>query len=582
MKDTTDMRRIPYGMVNFKDIREENCYFVDKTSFIRKIEASDKFFFFIRPRKFGKSLLISMLQHYYDVSERNHFQQLFGGLFIGSHPTPERNTYLVLKLNFSLIHAGLSNYQEALDQHCSNRFEAFCTKYADLLPSDILQRLALRRGAIAQLDFLIQECTQRNLRIYLFIDEYDHFTNDILSTHENLSTYLREMHGEGYLRSFFNTIKDSTDSALKRCFITGVSPVTLDDLTSGFNIACNHTADEQFNAMVGFTEDEVRLMLQEYAQRTEFHHTTDELIALIKPWYDNYCFAEGCFGKETMYNSCMVLYFLKNYIDRQGRCPSEMIDNNIRTDYNKLRMLIRRDRQFADNASVIQRIVEEGAIFSELQTHFPAEQLTQPANFVSLLYFFGMLTYGGTYRGQTRLIIPNQVVREQIYGYLIQAYHEADLTQDEAQRTQLDNRLAYDGALHPYFDYIAGCLHRYSSQRDKQKGEPFVHGFCLAMIGQNKFYRVVSEADTQEGYVDLFLRPELERWPDIEHSYIVELKHVKMREGRNMVEVRRKEALLQAQRYAASPAVQEAIGHTRLHKVIVVFYGMEMAVCEEV
>ncbi|MBV3639868.1 AAA family ATPase, partial [Bacteroides cellulosilyticus] len=462
-------KRIPYGMMNFAVIRRDDCYYVDKTRFIPIIEDADKFFFFIRPRRFGKSLTVSMLQHYYDIAAKDKFDALFGDLYIGKHPTSDRNSYLVLYLNFSGIVGELHNYRKGLDAHCQTMFDYFCDIYADYLPQGIKEKLDEKEGAVEQFEYLFTECNKTGQRIYLFIDEYDHFTNAILADPESLRHYTNETHGEGYLRAFFNKVKAGTYSSIERCFITGVSPVTMDDLTSGFNIGTNYSLTQEFNQMMGFTEEEVREMLTYYSTTSPFNHTVDELIEIMKPWYDNYCFAQKSYGETTMYNSNMVLYFVKNYI-MDGNAPEDMIEDNIRIDYEKLRMLIRKDKEFAHDASVIQTLVSQGYITGELKKGFPATSITNPDNFVSLLYYFGMLTISGTHEGKTKLTIPNQVVREQLYAYLLSTYDEADLNFSSYEKSELSSSLAYRGDWQAYFDYIADCLKRYASQRDKQKG----------------------------------------------------------------------------------------------------------------
>jgi len=582
MNQPVKRKRIPYGMMNFIDVREDDCYYVDKTHYIPLIENANKYFFYIRPRRFGKSLTISMLHHYYNILEADKFEKWYGDLYIGKHPTPERNSYLIIYLNFAVVNAELNSYRQSLDAHCNTEFNFFCDVYAQYLPEGIKEEMNKKKGAIEQLDYLYKECIKTNQQIYLFIDEYDHFTNKILSEPSCLEDYKSETYGTSYLRSFFDTVKAGTDSTIKRCFVTGVSPVTMDDLTSGFNIGTNYSLSPEFNEMTGFNEEEVRAMLDYYATTCQFHHSTDGLIEAMKPWYDNYCFAEQSYGGTTMYNSNMVLYFVDNYIRNRGYMPRNMVEENIRVDYNKLRMLIRKDKEFTHDASTIQTLVQQGYITGELKTGFPAETIAEPDNFISLLFYFGMLTISGTKRGKTLLTIPNQVVREQLYSYLLDTYNEADLRFDNWEKGKLASAMAYRGDWKAYFDYIAECLHRYSSQRDKQKGEAYVHGFTLAMTAQNRFYRPISEQENQEGYADIFMFPLLDIYKDMLHSYIIELKYAKGKDSDEKVEQLRQEAITQANRYAASETVQKAIGTTTLHKIIVVYQGMKMVVCEEV
>ena len=575
-------KRIPYGMQNFEDVIKEDCYYVDKTPFIEQIEESNKYFFFIRPRRFGKTLTLSMLENYYDINKKDKFEEIFGKLYIGQNPTPEHNTYLIIHLNFAEVAAGLDDYKDGLDNHCSLVFNFFCDIYAHLLPAGIKEGLEKLTDAVSQLRFLCQKCQEVGKKIYLFIDEYDNFTNMILAHEEHLMRYRNQTHGEGYLRQFFNTIKGAAGNTLGRVFVTGVSPVTMDDLTSGFNIGTNYSLSPKFNEMTGFTEEEVREMLDYYGSVLPFNHTTDELIKVMKPWYDNYCFAEESYGKTTMYNSVMVLNFLDNYIDSEYQIPKKMVETNIRIDYDKMRMLIRHDKEFAHDASIIQQLVTQGFVIGALNENFPAERINDPDNFLSLLFYFGMVTIDGTYKGETKFIIPNEVVRDQMYTYLLDTYKENDLAYDSYSKGKLESKLAYDGQFKPYFNFIADCLKKYSSQRDKQKGEAFVHGFTLAMTSQNKFYRPISELDNDGGYADIFLSPLCDIYKDMVDSYIIELKYSKSQTTDEQVKKLFEEASAQISRYADSDMVREAVKTTKLHKLVVIYRGAEMVACEEI
>jgi hypothetical protein len=575
-------KRIPYGMQNFEDVIKEDCYYVDKTPFIEQIEESNKYFFFIRPRRFGKTLTLSMLENYYDINKKDKFDEIFGKLYIGQNPTPEHNTYLIIHLNFAEVAAGLDDYKDGLDNHCSLVFNFFCDIYAHILPANTKEGLEKLTDAVSQLRFLCQKCQEVGKKIYLFIDEYDNFTNMILAHEEHLVRYCNQTHGEGYLRQFFNTIKGAAGNTLGRVFVTGVSPVTMDDLTSGFNIGTNYSLSPDFNEMTGFTEEEVRKMLDYYGSVLPFNHTTDELIKVMKPWYDNYCFAEERYGETTMYNSMMVLYFVDNYIDYEYQITKKMVETNIRIDYDKMRMLIRHDKEFAHDASIIQQLVTQGFVIGTLNENFPAERINDPDNFLSLLFYFGMVTIDGTYDGETKFIIPNEVVRDQMYTYLLDTYKENDLVYDRYSKGKLESKLAYHGEYKPYFEYIADCLKKYSSQRDKQKGEAFVHGFTLAMTSQNKFYRPISELDNDGGYADIFLSPLCDIYKDMVDSYIIELKYSKSQTTDEQVKKLFEEASAQISRYADSDMVREAVKTTKLHKLVVIYRGAEMVACEEI
>ena len=379
-------KRIPYGMMNFEDVRKDDCYYVDKTQYIEEVEASNKYFFYIRPRRFGKSLTLSMLQNYYDVNKKEQFEQLFGELYIGKHPTPERNSYLVMRLDFSVVAAGIDDYKDGLDAACNIKYNFFCDVYQQYLPKNLKEEMNKREGCVNQLQYICDECYKAGQQIYLFIDEYDHFTNKILAEPQYMTNYRKQTHGEGYLRLFFDAVKSATSNSLKRVFVTGVSPVTMDDLTSGFNIGTNYSLSAEFNEMTGFTEEEVRELLTYYSSVVPFRHSVDELIKVMKPYYDNYCFALKSYGRVTMYNSVMVLYFIDQYLSNGCDIPENTIEENIRTDYNKLRMLIRHDKEFVHDASIIQRLVTQGFVTGTLKKGFPAESINDPDNFISLLF----------------------------------------------------------------------------------------------------------------------------------------------------------------------------------------------------
>jgi hypothetical protein len=486
-------------------------------------------------------------------------------------------------LDFSVIEENSGSYRESLDVYCSIAFRSFCERYEYLLPEGTLAGLSEYKGAVNQLQYVCECVSKSGQHIYLFIDEYDHFTNDILSNPSRLSIYEAETHGEGPLRKFFNVIKSNTRGCIERCFITGVSPVTLDDLTSGFNIATNYSTDSVFNAMVGFTEEEVRTMLDYYADATGvFQHTTDELIQIMAPYYDHYCFSKSMYGKETLYNSNLVLYFVSNYIHSNGEIPEEMIDMNNRVSYRKLRKLILKDLETSPESPTIQTLVLQGCIKDVVKESLPARRIGDVDNFVSLLFYLGILTYGGTdEEGNSLLRIPNQAIREQMYAYLLEMYEEKGIKDTGYERQSKLRHMAMGDDFHPVFEVISERLKTYASVRDRMKGESFVHGFCLASLADSKCYLSDSETDVNNGYSDLLLIARKEVNPRWQHSYLIELKYAK-KEGSKDVEALRDEAIEQIHRYVASPKLQTLLNGTTLHKIVAVFQGFEIAVCEEV
>ena len=573
-------KQIPYGLTDFERIITSNYYYVDKTRYIAEVERGASFFFLIRPRRFGKSLFLNVMRWYYDINRRDRFQELFGDLYIGSHPTPEQGKYLILDFNFAGVNPDPDQLLRSFNSHCAARFDFFARQYARFFDPGFTEELNSFEQADEKLNYLINKASNLNLSIYLFIDEYDNFTNAILSNVGD-KHYKALTHGTGFFRYFFNKLKEGAtgDGPIKRMFITGVSPVTMDDVTSGFNIGANMTTDCRFNGIIGFSEGEVREMLAYYKEETGFEDSVDELIALMKPWYDNYRFSTKSLD-EPMYNSDMVLYFVSNYLPLRS-APDNMIDNNIRTDYNKLRHLIRLDKRFGTNASIIQEIVNNGETTAVIKDAFPAEDITKPDNFKSLLYYFGLLSIKGTKRGDTLLGVPNLTVREQLYTYLIEAYREAEVFSIELYKLHdLVKDMAYDGDWRPVFAYFSSELERQSAIREFIEGEAHVKGFLLAYLGLTRTYIIYPEHETNKGYADFYMMPDLIHQPDIAFSYIVEVKYARREASEADIEALRAEASQQLRRYAADPKVHATKGDTELRLVTLVFKGWELAVCE--
>ena len=576
-------------MTNFRDIRQKApypYYYVDKTKYIKTVEDSNNFYFFIRPRRFGKTLFMEMMKYYYDVKWKEEWEDMFGGLWIGSHPTPLRSSFLVIGLDFSIIDGGLNDYRGSMDEICSTAFEDFADRYSDILSPEFKQEVKGKKGAVAQLNFICTRCKNLNLPLYLFIDEYDHFTNDILSDATKLKAYEDETHGEGYLRKFFNAIKEGSKTSLKKIFITGVSPVTMDDVTSGFNIGTNYTSDSCMNAAMGFTETEVRDMLAYYEKETEtFKHTVDELIEIMKPWYNHYCFAEECLEDPSVFNSDMVLHFVHDYL-RQETIPRQMIDDNVRTDYNKLRMLIRKDHiGESSNLSKIQQIARDGCIVSKIVSNFPARDIIKDENFISLLYYFGLLTISGRNEyGEIVLGIPNKCIEEQTYRYLLDAYEDNGLTANESQLRLLLRNMAFKGDYRPFFQFESDTLKHYSTHREKQQSEALIQSFIKGQICLNPYYLSLAEEDLliDAGYADLYFMPRREQYPAMQYAYIIELKYAKPDATEAVINSKLRDAVEKANRYAASEKVQTTLQGTTLKKIVALFKGVELLKCCEI
>ena len=543
------MKQIPYGLTDFARIQKDNYYYVDKTMFIERIEMQPAYLFLIRPRRFGKSLTLAMLEAYYDVVYANDFDELFGHLYIGQHPTPKHNRYLIMRFNFSEVSSNVNEVERSFKLHCCSKLRDFVFKYEDLLGKEIWDVLdeEIQQDPGAFLSAINSYASRKgNLPIYLLIDEYDNFTNTILSTY-GTEYYQKATHGEGFVRGFFNVIKAATTgtgSALQRMFITGVSPVTMDDVTSGFNIGTNITTDPWFNDLVGFSEKELREMLTYYKEQG----------VLIQS---------------------VVLH---------GEKPDEIVDPNIRTDFNKLAYLIRLDHGLGENFSVIKEIAEQGEITTDIATHFSALEMTDVRNFKSLLFYFGLLSIKGVDMvGRPILHVPNLVVREQLFSFLIQGYIKHDIFKIDMNRmTMLFENMAFRGDWKPLFNFIAEAIREQSRIREYIEGEAHIKGFLLAYLGMYRYYQLYPEYELNKGFADFLFKPSpsVPVMPPL--TYLLEVKYAKAGASEKEIRALADEAREQLLRYSQDELVAEAKVKGGLKLITIVWCSWELVLLEEV
>lgn len=579
-----NVKRIPYGVSDFVDIIKRNQYYVDKTMYIPKLEEEADSLFFIRPRRFGKSLLLSMMCAYYDINQSDRFEELFGKLWIGSHPTPYQGKFQVLFLDFSKIGGDIKDLKENFNNYCNIRLDNFIERYKRAYRPEIVEKIKSAPTAVDKLNMIDTEAKDANMQLYLIIDEYDNFTNVVLNEHGE-KVYWALTHAKGFYREIFKVFK----GMFTRIFMTGVSPVTLDDLTSGFNIGWHISTKPAFNQMLGFSTEDVREMFEYFKSAGKVRPDCDveSVIAEMKPWYDNYCFSKNALQTQSkVFNCDMVLYYLRNYAET-GEAPEEMIDPNTKTDYNKMKKLLQLDKLDGNRKGVILEIAEKGKIISNLETTFPAETLTNPNMFVSLLFYYGMLTIKGTRGSRLILGIPNNNVRKQYYEYLLEQYEEkASLDTNQLEDYFYD--MAYDGKWHDALQFLADSYAKVSSVRDGIEAERNIQGFFMAYLNLNAYYMTAPELELNHGYCDFFLLPDLTHYAS-KHCYILELKLIPKKEkGMSQetyeaaIQQQWKEAEEQIKRYAAAPRVEALRQGTQLHKIIMQFDGWKLFRMDEV
>lgn len=570
-----EVKRIPYGVSNFVDVIEQNQYYVDKTMYLPLLEDQPNNLFLIRPRRFGKSIFLSMMSAYYDIARKDDFERLFGNLWIGSHPTRLQGTFQIMSFDFSRVGGSREQLEVNFQIYCTGELNIFMNKYHNFYSDHIRAQFEAAPTFEAKLQVILGEAHLRNYPLYLIVDEYDNFTNVVLNEHgENV--YHTLTHADGFYRNAFKKFKGTFD----RILMMGVSPVTLDDLTSGFNIGWNISTKQQFNTMLGFSETDVRQMFQYYKDCEQLQGDINEMITEIKPWYDNYCFAKESLERDPkMFNCDMVLYYLRHYITL-GKSPEQMIDPNTRTDYNKMKKLIRLDKLDGNRKGVLRKITEEGEVITNLVTTFPASEIANPEIFPSLLFYYGMLTITGTRGVRLILGIPNNNVRKQYYDFLLEEYQEKRHIDLNGLRDLFDD-MAFDGHWQKSLEFIAHAYKENSSVRSAIEGERNIQGFFTAYLSVNAYYLTAPEVELNHGYCDLFLMPDLLHY-EVNHSYIIELKYLSEKDSDAKAETQWEEAVEQIKGYAAAPKVRQLIQNTKLHCIVMQFRGWELQRMEEV
>jgi hypothetical protein len=487
-----------------------------------------------------------------------------------------------LFLNFALINPDLRYVERSFEDNGLAEIENFLLRYERYFTEQERQTILAQPNFEQRLRRIFYAVARKDLKIYFFIDEYDNFANTILTT-AGQQAYHTLTHGEGFFRFFFNLIKGGTGgqlTGLRRLLITGVSPITLDDVTSGFNIGYNISLDARYKEMIGFTEAEVGAMLTYYHETGVLRFAVEETLALLNEWYNNYCFSTD--ATTRLFNSDMVLYFLE-HVREQAKLPDTMIDQNVRIDYKKLRHLVTVDNQLNGNFSRLKTIIETGEVVSTLNPSFPLSQLLEPTNFVSLLHYFGLITIAGTRDGRPLLKIPNLTIKDLMYSYIRDSFQDVDVFRlDLWKLANLLNGMAYHGEWRPLFEFLSEEIKKQTSVRDYLNGEKVIQGFLLAYLNVTQFFLLWSEKEMGGGFVDFYLEPFLARYPDMRYGYLIELEYIARTdytEARLKKEIA--EAETQLRQYANDSRIQKVAAQVPLKKLVLVFSGWELVHCAE-
>lgn len=509
--------KFPYGISDFYQIIDEGYFYLDRTMHIRLIEETGKTILFLRPRRFGKSLLLSMLENYYDIAKADRFKPLFGRLAIGQNPTPLHNRYLIMRFDFSTVatYGDVEQIQRALTNHVNNAVKLFVGRYSQYLqrsievtPDDPISSFQSVMAAVQQSDY----------KLYLLIDEYDNFANEILMAHrtEGLRRYEDLVKSEGMFRSLFKAVKAATNGqGLDRIFITGVSPIVLSDVSSGFNIAGNIYLWPNFNDVCGFSEAEIATTLHTVVQERGLPaEKAAEALAVMRAFYNGYSFNYNL--PPTIYNPTLAIYFLQ-YLQTFGVYPREMLDSNLAMDQVKIQYI----SHLPNGEALIQTALQEQppVVVDQLADRFGVEALLQAAQdttfMTSLLYFFGVLTLTSemTEKGQIILRIPNMVARR-LYAERMAALWLPDISEREEGR-RAAQALYQNGDMQPLCDFVEQHLFKVLDNRDyRWANELTVKTTFLSLLFNDTFYLMDSEPALQRNYGDLLMliRPEMRRF----------------------------------------------------------------------
>ncbi|NSW92525.1 MAG: AAA family ATPase [Firmicutes bacterium] len=557
---------------------EENLYYVDKTMYIEKLENLHSYYlFFLRPRRFGKSLFVSLLQSYYDINEKEHFDALFKDTYIGRNPTKERNSYHVLKFNFSGVTTGTKEQlEESFISVTRLAFKDFINRYK-LSPDYIIKESDLNISAANILeDFFTDVKSKIDKPIYVIIDEYDHFANELLSFQFDL--FKQSISRTGFVRKWYEVLKKATDTIVKRIFATGVSPITLDSLTSGFNIADDITRLDTFNEMLGFTEEEVRRMVKDTARFPVSESDMDELMEVLHKNYDGYLFSED--AHTRLYNSEMILYYLKTYIEKK-KGPNSLIDQNIASDYGKLGKMFELKNK-TGNIKVLEKILAGEEIAAQITRQFSMEKDFTQDDFISLLFYLGLLTIDKKILDSVVLKTPNYVIKGLYHQYFVKKLNEeTDYDIDISFIKEGIRQIALEGKNEKFIEVIEKTLHKLSNRDYINFDEKYVKLIMLSYFMLSNIYLVKSEYEVDGGYIDIAL---LKREPiDPAYFAIFEVKYIKKSEyeahGEKIIEEKKNEAMEQIMKYKSSDELQNL---PRLKKWVIVFVADKCVVNMEI
>ena len=548
------MLKLPYGISNYEEIVRDGYEYIDKTQYIEKLEnLSEKRVIFLRPRKFGKTLFTSVLENYYDINKEDKFEKLYGKTYIGKNPTVNKNKYHILRFNFSGIDTTTEEGTiKGFKNEVLSSIQVFIEKYK------IEFYVNWEQEAENVLDNLIKAFyIQRNEeKIYVIIDEYDHFANELLGFAPSRFKDLVSKNGK--VRKWYEILKKGTETVIDRIFITGVAPITLDSLTSGFNIGKDITQDVRFNEMMGFTQEE----LIEILDRQEISKEEQEkILPIMKENYDGYKFSIG--AEKQIYNSNMCLYFLTEYTWSR-EIPEKLIDVNIASDYSKIGNMLQLCKG-EEKENIISKTVANEKITSEITEKFnPAIEFTEK-DMISMLYYLGYLTISGEFLGKPQLVTPNKVMRDIYSSYFLEILKDkTQIKIEESMYNEILEEIAIKGELQKVTELVRKYLKNLSNRDAVKFDEKYIKLIYYCITMNFNLYRVKSEMEVERKYPDLLLIPKQKEY----YAVMIEFKYLK-KEDKNKLEEKQNEARKQIEEYSNFEEIKE-ISKLRKYTVVAV------------
>ena len=574
------MRKIPYGEINYETVIKNNLLYIDKTNYIENLESDIDYkkAFYLRPGRFGKSLFTSMLNYYYAIDTKEKFEEIFGNTYIGKHPTENRNKYYILKFDFSGMDVDSTTSLEFMREvyykkvvsgikDFANRYDIKIALQDCITPADAILTLFI--------EFRKQKPEQK---IYIIIDEYDNFTNGILKG--DAGKFLDIVSGEGFVKAFYAIIKENIGlGTVERFFATGIAPITLDSMTTGFNIATDITRYPEFVAMIGLTKHEVKEAIKEVLpEKTEKEQ--EEIYNEMEQYYNGYRFSEK--SEQRTFNTTLVMYYLKEYI-KTGERPMKMLDNNIAANFEKLENLIT-IKNNPYSKEVLEALIQNNEITAPIIDKFNLKMDVTKDTILSMLFYFGYCTIKERKIGlNVSFKIPNYVMSGIYNEYFMQLLSREGIKIDSTQMSEAIQQLALEGKIDKLCLLVQEYLSYLGNITWQRFDEKYVKSYMHAILFNSPVYSTYLEYNVKDNkYIDVavFKVPSM----GAKYQAIIEVKYIKKEEARNrknkekIIQEKRDEALEQIQAYCQDKILPQE----NMKKFIVIYVGQKLEVLEEV